>query len=177
MQIVMRNSNINGEQYKLMQEFYPKMKISLLELKLSMKEVQGNKIYKDMQNAINKYVKYKKDRVNYLKNNKNEIQYIEQFITAMDNYVNKIITLNKQFNDYTTPRSPIMHFLLKKQVCKMLNILLYYSTLWYNYKNHAINTNAFQQEVNNLKENWKVKLNYEEIEKYIVLLDKWFMKY
>lgn len=74
MQIVMRNSNINGEQYKLMQEFYPKMKISLLELKLSMKEVQGNKIYTDMQNAINKYVKYKKDRENYLKNNKNEIQ-------------------------------------------------------------------------------------------------------
>ena len=42
MQIILRNSNINCEQYKLMQKFYPEMKISLLELKLSMKEVKSN---------------------------------------------------------------------------------------------------------------------------------------
>ena len=57
-----------------MQKFYPEMKISLLELKLSMKEVKSNSIYSDMHNAINKYVEYKKDSANYVRRNKTAIR-------------------------------------------------------------------------------------------------------
>lgn len=177
MQIVMRISNINGEQYKLMQEFYPKMKINLLELKLSMKEVQNNQIYTNMQNAINKYIEYKKDDANYIRNHENEIQYIEQFITAMDNCVNKITLIKELLNNCTTPRTPIMHFLLEMQIHKMLNVLWYYSVLWDKYSTRLIRSDIFQQEIKNLKEKWKVELNYKKIEKYIKLLDKWLMKY
>ncbi|MCM1375244.1 MAG: hypothetical protein NC305_04745 [Lachnospiraceae bacterium] len=177
MQIILRNSNINGEQYKLMQIFYPKMKISLLELKFGMKEIQSNPIYTDMQCATRKYVEYKKDSANYVKKNENEIQNIDQFITAMEKYLSKITPIKEHLNNCTIPRPPVMHPIIKRKVSKMLAVLWYYSLLWDEYNIQHINGNIFQQEIKNLKKKWNVELTCEKIEEYICLLDKWLLKY
>jgi|GEM_PF-6724493 hypothetical protein len=177
MQIILRNSNINCEQYKLMQKFYPEMKISLLELKLSMKEVKSNSIYSDMHNAINKYVEYKKDSANYVRRNKNEIQNIDQFITSMDKCIDKILYINEKLYNCTIPRTPVMHVLLKRRVSKMLAVLWYYSLLWDKYNTKLISTNIFLQEIKSFEGKMNVKLGYEKVEEYCYLLDKWFLRY
>lgn len=177
MQIVLRNSNIDGEQYKLMQIFYPNMKVDLLKFKLSMKEVENNPIYTDMQNAINKYVEYKKDSASYVKKNDHEVQNIDQFIIAMDECLKSILNIKEHLNNCIIPRTPIMHLILKFRVSKMLSVLWHYSLLWDSYDNQLISTNIFQEEMQEFVKKWGIELNYKKIEEYGCLLDKWFLKY
>lgn len=175
-QIKLQNSSLNNEQYKLMQAFYPKIKIFMLELKLSIQEVKCCNVCTDMNTAIDKYIEFKSDEAKYRKNYPNEIHIIDGFITAMNNYVDITVKINDYFNACTVPRVPIMHPVLKVCINKMLAVLQYYSLLWYEYQKN-IDPRIFIKEIKDFKENWGVEWNDCLIDKYISLLDKWMMKY
>lgn len=70
-----------------------------------------------------------------------------------------------------------MHPILKKGIGKMLIILQYYSQLWIKYYDHKISSSIFKNEINDFKSNWNVEFNCNKIDKYITLLNKWFLKY
>lgn len=176
-QIQLQNSKFNSEQYKIMQEFYPKLKMCLLDLKISMEKVENSKICSRIEDAIQKYIKIKEDEAKYRKNNENEIQFIDGFIATMNEFSTKVVDINKCFLTCTIPRTPIMHPFLKKKIVKMIAMLQYYSFLWDKYLTVAINDDVFKKEINNFKKIWNVKIGYKKICKYISLLDKWIIKY
>lgn len=177
MQIIIQNSKINNEEYKFMQVFYPKIKLLLLEIKLTMQEIESNSIYTDMQTTIRKFINYTKDEVKYRKEHENEIQDIDRFITSINNYSIKIIELNNCLLNNTIPRIPIMHPILKKRINKMIAVLRYYSLLWNQYQTHSISVDIFQKEMDDFKKNWSVEFTNVKIDIYLSLLDKWLLIY
>ena len=64
-QIILQNSKFNDEQYKIMQEFYPKLKIYLLELRFIMQEIICSPICSNLKVAIDKYIDIRDDEAGY----------------------------------------------------------------------------------------------------------------
>lgn len=176
-QIILQNSKFNNEQYKVMQEFYPKLKICLLELRLSMQEVKESPVCLDLMDAIHKYIEIRDNEVEYRNNHDNEIQFIDSFITIMNDFSIKVINMNNQILSSTIPRAPIMHPILKKKIGKMLVVLQYYSLLWDKYYTNKISVSIFKKELNDFEKNWNIIFDCKEIDKYLSLLSRWFVKY
>lgn len=176
-QLVLQNSKHNSEQYKIMQEFYPTMKGKLLELKLAIQEVVTNPMCSDFKTAIDKYIEYKNNDIEYRTNHNNEVQYIDRFDTSMNNLSIKLDSINSYLSTCKIPRVPIMHLFLKHGIKKMLASIQYYSLLWSKFHNNTISKDMFRKEIHDFKENWKIEINSEQTEKYLLLLDKWLMKY
>lgn len=176
-QIVLQNSKNNNEQYKLMQAFYPKMKLLLLELKFTMQDIESNPIFDNWEKVIGKYISYKESATNYRKSHESEIQDIDNFILLMEKHKDKVIAINKHLLEFTIPRTPVMHPFLKDKVNQMLGVLYYYSSLWKQYQDKSISLKTFQYEITNFKNNWKTEIVSGKIEDYLLLLNKWFLKY
>ena len=177
LQIILQYSKVNGEQYKIMQEFYPKMKLYLLESRLAIQEVENSPICEDLKRATLKYILYKSDEVQYRRNNENEVQHIDEFVLAMDNFSSCIREINSYLVACTLPRPPIIHPIFRIRVSKMLVVLQYYSLLWDKYYNNTLNITILKREIDGFKNKWKVEMNSKIITKYIKLLDKWFLQY
>lgn len=179
-QILLQNQNFNNEQYKIMQQFYHKFKLQLLDFKLVIQEINNQNNHNDslkLIDYIDKYTQFKYDETEFRRNHDNEIQTIDQFIMVMDKYSGKIANIHNCLFTCTIPRPPIMHFILKGKVNKMLIVLQYYSLLWNEYNKNAISMSIFQNEIKNFKNKWNVDLDEKQINQYILLLDKWFGKY
>lgn len=176
-QIILQNSKFNDEQYKIMQEFYPKLKICLLELRFTMEEIKYSPTCLDLKSAIEKYIEIRSNEAGYRRNHDNEIQFIDSFIAVMNDYSNKVIDINNYLLACTLPKPPIIHPILKKRIGKMLVILQYYSQLWDQYCNNKISISIFKKEIKDFKSNWNVEFDCSEIDKYLYLLNKWFLKY
>lgn len=176
-QIVLQNSKNNNEQYKLMQAFYPKMKLLLLELKFIMQDIERNSIFINWEIVVDKYISYKENEVKYRILHPNEIQDIDNLILLMDNFTNKVIAINEHLLEFAIPRTPVMHPFFQKKVNQMLGVLYYYSSLWKQYQSESISLDTFQYEITNFKNNWKTEIVSGKIEDYLLLLNTWFIKY
>ena len=177
MQIVLQNGKYNSDQYTIMQEFYPEFKAHLLGLSVVLQELKRTSICKDLKSAVDKYLEYKRDDENYRINHPDEIQQIDTFNTLMDTLLTKLVNMNNYLLTCKIPRSPIMHPILRVNVCKMLVVSQSYSFLFCEYSNNSITGDTLKAELTNLKKNWKMKVDYDTAKKYILLLDKWLMKY
>lgn len=176
-QLVLQNSKYNSEQYKIMQEFYPTLKGNLLELKLAIQEIVANPMCPNFKTAVDKYIEYKNNDIEYRTNHNNEVQYIDRFNTSMNSLSIKLDSVNKHLSTCKVPRVPIMHLFLKKNTKKMLASIQYYSLLWSKFYQNTISKDMFRKEIHNFKKNWKIEIDSGQIEKYLLLLDKWLMKY
>lgn len=176
-QIVLQNSKNNSEQYKLMQAFYPKMKLLLLELKFIMQDIESNPIFTDWEIVIGKYISFKENEAKYRASHENEIENIDNLILLMDKFINKVIAVNEHLLEFAIPRTPVMHAFLKKEVNQMLGALYYYSSLWKQFQGKFISSKTFQYEISYFKNNWKTTIVSKKIEDYVLLLNTWFLKY
>lgn len=179
LQIILQNSKTNWEQYKVMQKFYPDMRVHLLKLKIYLQGVEQSPISNDLKEASIKYISYKSDEVKYRMENSGEVQGIDKFIAVMDDFSGKLIEINSYLISCTLPRAPAFHPILKIKVQRMLANLQYFSFLWDEYHKKEIDVTIFQMEVENQykkKFNGK-KLDSKKVTKYICLLDKWVSKY
>lgn len=176
-QIKLQNYKFNSEQYKLMQDFYPKLKDYLLQLYLSMKDIEKNHLYSSLGNALDKYTSFNNSESKYRKHNTNEVQYIDDFAKAMGKYCEKTSDIYKYLFSCTLPRVPLGHPFLKKKTNKMICVLQYYSLLSNKYNKKETDSDFFSLEISNFEQKWKVKFNSLLVEKYLLLLDKWLMQY
>jgi hypothetical protein len=169
-QIILQNSKFNDEQYKIMQEFYPNMKICLLKAQLSAQRVEENLLVDNITEAIEKYLEYKDNEKKYRKEHADEVQCIDSFISSMEDYSKCMIELYKYLSKCKIPKIPMMHPILKNRVSKMLINVQYYTELWNEYQNKSIVKNTFKHEVKEFKSDSKT------LRAYCGLLDKWFAK-
>ena len=65
----------------------------------------------------------------------------------------------------------------KKRIGKMLVILQNYSQLWVKYYDNKISISIFKNEINHFENNWGVEFDCSNLDKYLTLLNKWFLKY
>lgn len=176
-QLVLQNSKYNSEQYKIMQEFYPTMKGNLLELKLAIQEVVAIPMYSDFKTAIDKYIECKNNDIQYRIDHTDEVQYIDRFNSLMNTLSIKLDSINSHLSTCKIPRVPIMHLFLKNSIKKMLASIQYYSLLWSKFYHNTISKDMFKKELHDFKRNWDIEIGIEQTEKYLLLLDKWLMKY
>lgn len=174
LQIMLQNSKANWEQYKIMQDFYPNMKLNLLRLRVAIQEVEHSPLCTDLKEASVKYAKYKSDEAEYRKKNDNEVQDIDVFISMMEDFSNRVREINEYLINCTLPRPPILHPILKIKVNRMLANLQYAAFFWDEYYNKTIDVTVFQMEI---EKQLKKKFNSKKVKKYICLLDRWFFEY
>lgn len=176
-QIKLQNYNFNSQQYQLMQDFYPKLKKYLLQLKLTMEDIESSQLYSDFGSALDKYTSFSSNESKYRKQNANEMQYIDIFAKAIKEYCEKSSELYNYLFNCTIPKVPIGHYIFKKKTNKMLTVLQYYSLLSNMNNKNGFDNNFFKKEFGKFEHKWKIKFNSLLVEKYLLLLDKWLMKY
>lgn len=176
-QLVLQNSKYNNEQYKIMQEFYPQLKCKLLELKFTFQEIQTIPIYSDLSTAILKYIEFKGNEVQYRRIHSNEIQYVDRFGILMDKLSKELDCLNNYLSTCKIPHVPIMHPFLKNSIKKMLASIQYYSLLWSKFHQNTISKEMFKREIIGLKKKWGINIDSKQTDYYLILLDRWLLKY
>lgn len=177
LKIMLENRKYNSEQYKIMQRFYPELKIILLELRFTLLELKNNSIYSDINKAIEKYVQFSRNETAYRKEYINEGSHIDSFIKQMRTYKKYMIDINKTLFEREIPAPPIMKPILRYNVNKMILELQCNSVLWKKYESNSMNDQFFLEEIKNAGNKQGAEINYERINKYISCLDKWFSKY
>ena len=176
-QLALQNSKYNSEQYKIMQEFYPQLKCKLLELKFTFQEIQTIPIYSDLSTAILKYIEFKGNEVQYRRIHSNEIQYVDRFGILMDKLSKELDCLNNYLSTCKIPHVPIMHPFLKNSIKKMLASIQYYSLLWSKFHQNTISKEMFKREIIGFKKKWGINIDSKQTDYYLMLLDRWLLKY
>lgn len=110
------------------------MKGDLLELKLAIQEVVAIPMYSDFKTAIDKYIEYKNNDIQYRIDHTDEVQYIDRFNSLMNTLSIKLDSINSHLSTCKIPRVPIMHLFLKNSIKKMLASIQYYSEIERCYK-------------------------------------------
>lgn len=175
--IVQENRRISIEQFKTMQDIYPQLRISIIEISISVSKIVSNPIYKNFKESLNKYLVYKKDEAQYRKNNKKEVENIDSFIDYMTEFLEQMSTLNSLLSTKKIPLISFYHPILKKKTNKMIATFHFYSVLFKKYIDSEVSGELLIAEMNFKKEKNLADLNFDDFKKYIVLLDKWFKSY
>lgn len=177
MQIVVHNGKYNSDQYAIMQEFYPEFKAHLLGINVVLQELDRTSMCKELKDAIDKFLEYKHDDGEYRKKHFDEVQQVDGFISLMDTLLKRLVEINCYLRTCKVPRSPIMHPILRANVCKMLAACQSYSFLFCEYSKQSITGDTLKAELASLTKSWKMKVDYNTAKNYFFLLDKWLMKY
>lgn len=174
--IIIENNKYNRSQYEIMQKLYHGLKTKLMKLKVATSAIEQNNLYSTMKNAVFCYIDYQNDEGTYRENHKEQMEDIDEFIFAIDNYFQKLKELSDFLLDCSIPAIPIYHFIIKIRAKRMLIVLHYFSFVISQYISGEVDNITMKNELSNFAKD-KKQLDGKKLQTYITLLDKWFSKY
>ncbi len=164
---------------KRMQKFYPEFQMHMYELKLYKAEVEANPISENFRIASDKYIMYKSSPEEYRIVFDYERDQIDRFALSVDKLYQKLLVIQDFLSENGVPRFWLRHSILKRKIMKKIAwIRRYASYMKVLCENDTFVTpEVLTFEMNNFHLTSKLKLDDKEMERYIRLLERWFVKY
>lgn len=175
--IAIENKKYNSEQCKLMQKLYPQLKYIFINIKLILNDIQKNKLFTEMGEALKTFIDYNQDSSKYRDNNQQQIEYIDDFIYSIDLFIKQMDKLHSIFTNEFIPSIPVVHPILKHKVSKMLSNLQYFSFIVSQCISDEISCDMIIKEIENYKPQKNRAFDNVMLDSYIKILDKWFLSY
>lgn len=171
--IIQEKREYNHKQFKYMQKAFPILKIHLQQMRFSINLAKqytcsfGTSVSEALQN----YHDFKINEGTYRINHQAEYREIDKFIDTMERYIDNADGIHQFFLHEALPAMPLLHPVLKRDVCKMLRTLQYWTHFLMQLKDTSIDGSFIKKELVNCT------LCAENLQKYIELLDKWHQAY
>lgn len=171
--VIQEKNKYKSIQFKEMQNIYPSLKIHLQNLRFFALDVrESQRLYKtSMSNALLEFFSFKKDEKSFRESHLKEIQEISKFVNSMENYVNEMMQLDMFFCNHSMPSPPWFHPILKHSLYKMIASLQFYTCLLSKIDQTPTELNLISKELSNFR------IDAEQLEKYILIIDKWYHAY
>ncbi len=171
--IIQEKRKYNHEQFKYMQKAFPTLKIHLQQMRflINLAKQYTRSFGTSVSEALQNYHDFKMNEGSYRINHQAEGQEIDKFIYTMERYIDSANDIHQFFLHEALPAMPLLHPFLKRDVCKMLGILQYWSQFLPQLKDTSIDGSFIKKELENCT------LCTEKLQIYIELLDKWHQAY